>query len=289
MLGALRFNPVGRIILRYALAVVACMVALLLRMPLSVFLKGDSPFIAFTPAILFAARFGGIGPGLVATAMSGLLGAFFLFEPYESFSIEDPKDVSQMTLLITCGGLISYLGESTRSARERARTKDRALRQSEERFHQVVEGITECAIFMLDDAGRIISWNSGARRLKGYTFDEVVGRHFSLFYTSEDIAAGVPDQILRRAKEEGTVHEEGWCVRRDGSRFWGEAIISAVRDEGNALRGFVKITRDTTEQKLQTGNQASLLTALVETRDRNEGENAKADASTARRPGEVGA
>jgi PAS domain S-box-containing protein len=133
--------------------------------------------------------------------------------------------------------------------RERKRAED-ALRVSEERFRLMVECVTDYAIFSLDTAGRIVSWNEGATRLKGYRADEIVGQHFSACYTPEDCLQGKPEQALRIAATEDRYEDECWVVRKDGSRFWANIIITALRDEEGVLQGFVEITRDSTERKL---------------------------------------
>jgi PAS domain S-box-containing protein len=124
-----------------------------------------------------------------------------------------------------------------------------ALRDSEERIRLMVDGVQDYAIFMLDVNGTVATWNAGAQRIKGYTADEIIGRHFAAFYTSEDIAAGVPERELVVAREAGRVEDEGWRVRRDGSRFWANVVITAMRDADATLRGYAKITRDLTERR----------------------------------------
>ena len=111
---------------------------------------------------------------------------------------------------------------------------------------------------MLDPTGRIASWNAGAERIKGYRADEIIGQHFSRFYSADDVQAGKPDQELRVAAAEGRCEDEGWRVRKDGSRFWANVVITAQRDEGGNLRGFSKITRDITERKQSDENARRL-------------------------------
>ncbi|HET9793356.1 MAG TPA: PAS domain-containing sensor histidine kinase, partial [Thermoanaerobaculia bacterium] len=123
------------------------------------------------------------------------------------------------------------------------------LRRSEERFRLLVERVQDYAIFMLDPDGRIASWNVGAERIKGYSASEAIGRHFSIFYTPEDAAAGRPQGLLRKALEQGRVEDEGWRVRSDGSRFWADVVITALFDESGTLHGFAKVTRDLTERR----------------------------------------
>jgi PAS domain S-box-containing protein len=123
------------------------------------------------------------------------------------------------------------------------------LRQSEERFRLLVQSVTDYAIYMLDPDGRVSSWNPGAQRFKGYSADEIMGEHFSRFYTDEDREAGVPRTALETARREGRFEAEGWRVRKDGSRFWASVIIDPIRDESGALAGFAKVTRDLTEKR----------------------------------------
>jgi PAS domain S-box-containing protein len=122
------------------------------------------------------------------------------------------------------------------------------LRQSEERLRLMIETVQDYAIFMLDPLGNAASWNSGAQNIKGYSSNEIIGRHFSLFYTPEDVATGKPREEFATANACGRVEDEGWRVRRDRSRFWANVMITAVHDEVGTLRGFAKITRDMTER-----------------------------------------
>jgi PAS domain S-box-containing protein len=117
------------------------------------------------------------------------------------------------------------------------------------RFQILVEAVTDYAIFMLDRQGRVTNWNSGAERIKGYRQDEIVGEHFSRFYTEEDRRNGLPARALAKAEREGKFETEAWRVRKDGSRFWASVVIDAVRDETGTLIGFAKITRDFTEKR----------------------------------------
>ncbi len=127
-----------------------------------------------------------------------------------------------------------------------------ALRQSEERFRLMMESVVEYAILMLDPKGNVINWNAGAERIKGYRAEEIVGKHFSQFYAPEEAACGKPTHELEVAAAEGQCQDEGWRVRKDGSRFWANVLITALRDDSGTLRGFAKVTRDLTAQKLAT-------------------------------------
>ena len=123
------------------------------------------------------------------------------------------------------------------------------LRSSEENLRLLVEGVKDYALFRLDVEGRVVSWNATAQRIKGYGADEIIGKPFSIFYVPEDIRRGKPAQHLKGAAAQGRVEDEGWRLRKDGSRFWANGIITALKDEGGQLRGFAQVTRDFTERK----------------------------------------
>jgi PAS domain S-box-containing protein len=126
--------------------------------------------------------------------------------------------------------------------------KELALRRSEQRFQLFVEAVRDYAIFMLDPEGNVATWNRGAERIKGYRASEIIGSHFSRFYPEQDLQAGKPQWELKVAAKEGRFEDEGWRVRKDGSRFWANVIITAVHDETGKLIGFGKVTRDSTER-----------------------------------------
>jgi PAS domain S-box-containing protein len=129
------------------------------------------------------------------------------------------------------------------------RQAEKALLRSEERFRLLVEGVKDYAIFMLDPQGHVVTWNAGAQRIKGYRAEEIVGEHFSVFYTDADIERRYPDEELRIAAAEGSYEDEGLRVGKDGSTFWANVVITALRDDEGNLRGFAKVTRDMTERK----------------------------------------
>ena len=145
------------------------------------------------------------------------------------------------------GQLVGF-AKVTRDLTER-RAAEQELRASEERFRRLVQSVTDYAIYMLDPEGRVSSWNAGAERFKGYASEEIMGEHFSRFYTDEDKQAGIPTLALRTAKDEGRFEAEGWRVRKDGSRFWASVIIDPISDDEGALIGFAKVTRDLSEKR----------------------------------------
>ena len=145
------------------------------------------------------------------------------------------------------GNLVGY-AKITRDLSERRRAEEQ-LRQSQEQLRLLVQGVTDYALYMLDLDGRVSSWNAGAERIKGYTREEILGHHFSRFYTEEEREAGIPSKGLQQAAAEGRWETEGWRVRKDGSRFWAHVVIDAIRNDAGELIGFAKITRDITERK----------------------------------------
>lgn len=155
-------------------------------------------------------------------------------------------DVVITALRDESGKLVGF-AKVTRDLTERRRGEEQ-LRQSEERYRTLVDAVRDYAIFMLDPEGYVVTWNSGAERLKGYKADEIIGKHFSTFYPPDRAAEGFPAQELETARTEGRFEEEDWRVRKDGSRFWANVVLTAVYDRNGKLQGFSKITRDITER-----------------------------------------
>ena len=134
-------------------------------------------------------------------------------------------------------------------ANQKLKATNQELAWSEERFRLLVASVKDYAIFMLDPAGRVSTWNEGAQRIKGYTAEEIIGQQFSRFYTREDVESGKPERELEIAAAEGKSEDEGWRIRKDGSQFWANVMITAVRNKNGELLGFSKVTRDFTERK----------------------------------------
>jgi PAS domain S-box-containing protein len=133
-------------------------------------------------------------------------------------------------------------------ARELFEVREQQLLHSSVQLAVLVQSIKDYAIYMLDEAGRIMTWNSGAERLKGYTRDEIIGQHFSRFYTDFDRQSELPTKVLRQAVADGKFEGEGWRIRKDGSKFWASVVINPIYDDSGKLIGFAKVTRDVTDQ-----------------------------------------
>jgi PAS domain S-box-containing protein len=246
-----------------ALSTIALWVALRIDGPHSL-----SVLVMALPVVWAGARFGVAGGALVGLA-AGILSGPLL-------SARSPQTVSQMTVR---GVLFVALGVMVALLVQRSRTAERRTRESQEHLDVLVRGVQDYAILMLDAGGMVVSWNEGARRIKGYSEEEIVNQHFSRFYTEEDRRTGLPQWMLDTAVAEGHVDREGWRVRKDGSRFWATVTITPLRDADGTLRGYVKITRDDTERRaaderlreLSAERQrllASLITAAEEERRR---------------------
>ena len=137
---------------------------------------------------------------------------------------------------------------------------------SEQRLALLIDEVQEYAIFLLEPDGTVATWNRGAQRIKGYSPEEVLGRHFSIFYPADDIAAGKPERELELAAADGVCRDVGWRVRRDGTAFWANVVITALRDENGRLQGFAKVTRDETDRREQEERAKAL--AWVRDRER---------------------
>ncbi|MGH7979342.1 MAG: sensor histidine kinase, partial [Limisphaerales bacterium] len=154
--------------------------------------------------------------------------------------------ISGSAFAVFIGGLAVFLSRRDLKRRAKAET---ALQQNEERFRLMISAVRDYAIVRLDPDGRIASWNEGAQRIKGYTANEIVGQHFSKFYPPEARQSGQPQRLLMLATDKGQAGETGWRVRKDGSRFWADVTIAAIRNPQGDLLGYVKVTRDLTERK----------------------------------------
>jgi PAS domain S-box-containing protein len=182
-------------------------------------------------------------------ANGGVIGKFMTYygHPHQFSDAE-------RALAVTIARQLGFSIERRRAEQERDAAQDalrarEELRRSEERFRILVEGVTDYAIFMLDENGNVSNWNAGARRIKQYADDEIIGQHFSIFYTEDDRVGGEPERALRIAREEGRFESESRRVRKDGTQFWAHVVLDPIRNESGEIIGFAKITRDITERR----------------------------------------
>jgi PAS domain S-box-containing protein len=160
------------------------------------------------------------------------------------------RNMKTVIILGNVLGLVLFFSAAlvTHHEMDSRKRAEEVLRTSEERFRLMVSTVEDYAIFMLDLNGHVVSWNEGAERAKGYRAEEIIGQHFSRFYPAEDLERGKPDYELKVATEQGKFEDEGWRLRKDGSRYWANVIITALRDENGRLRGFAKVSRDLTDR-----------------------------------------
>jgi PAS domain S-box-containing protein len=242
-------------LLSYGLAVLAVGVMLGIKLLFGSQIGPDTPFLLFLGAVLFAAWYGGLGAGLLATAVAAVAADYFFLSPFFSFGLA-PKDLFQVSLFGLEGIGISLLVSSLRAAHRRAEASSAeavryqaASRQSQEDFRLLVENVRDYAIFIVDKTGRIESWGIGAASIFGYTDAEIIGQPVSRLFTAEDVENNVPEQEMKQAETAGQAEDERWHLRKDGSHFWASGITTALRDEAGSLRGFSKVARDITGHK----------------------------------------
>jgi PAS domain S-box-containing protein len=246
----------------YSVAVLASLFAVVLRFLLQPLLQENAPLLVFIMPVMFSAWYGGFKAGLLSTGLCAVFGTYFFIAPSFTFDIPDLSNGVRVAIFVFEGFFISWLSEALRSARHRAERNASSLREREEQYRLLVEGVRDYAIFGLDATGHVVSWNSGAELIEGYKAAEVLGRHFSLFYPSEEIAQGIPEQCLQTAVVEGRYHAEGWRKRKDGSLFWATVVLTALLDDRGQLRGYSKIVRDITERKQAEDLRVKLLKDL---------------------------
>ena len=243
-------NSLFSAILRYGVAVLTVSIVLGMKLLLKPLIDTESPFLLFFTAVIISAIYGGIRAGILATILSALAIDHLFLSPSRSFFIDQSFGQNiRLILFILEGFFISNVIHQLTTANEKVKLGRWALQESEAKYRLLIESVKDYAIFMLDTKGAITSWNQGAQRLKGYQAEEIIGKHFSCFYPEEEIIKGKPDRYLQTAATEGYVENEGWRIRKDGSQFWANATITALRDEKGNLTGFSKLTRDLSTYK----------------------------------------
>jgi PAS domain S-box-containing protein len=220
---------------------------LAIRLIIAPVMGDKAPYITFFPAVMLAAWFGGAGPGALAAVLSLLAADYFVIPPLHSLRLTTLAGQLAAFAFLIVSAFIVMLSEALR--RSRAHTEARVQQLALEHFHFVLDAVKDYALLMLDSRGRVITWNQGAHRMKGFEAGDILGRHFSCFYLPDDVEKGHPDKELQIAADQGHYSEEGWRMRKDGSRFLAHVVIASIRDSSGKLRGFTKVTRDLTERE----------------------------------------
>jgi two-component system, cell cycle sensor histidine kinase and response regulator CckA len=259
------------LLLRYGCALASVAVAIVIRRLLDPLLGTDFSFVTVFLAILATALYAGFLPALAALAVGALALDYFLVPPRGSFELVGLHQQLNMVFYILMGIGIAALAGSMHKAQQALRdsneqlatnfgertqqlaTANQKLRATEELSRLTLQGIASHAVILLDAEGNVVTWNPGAERIEGYTAEEILGKHFSTFYTAEDIASGNPQRALQMTSEHGHFEEEGWRVRKDGSRLWATVTITPLYDHVPQPIGFVKISRDVSKRKELTG------------------------------------
>jgi PAS domain S-box-containing protein len=265
--------------LRYLLALTSVAAVLLLQRWIEPIL-GQSLSALLFAAVMITAWFGGLGPALLATTIAAYFSAFPLVTYPESpgFGWDDSARTIVFFMVAVFISSLTAMRRRAEAALQQSyeeleirieqrtrelRESNQLLRESEERFRLLVEGVADYAIVTLGSTGDIVSWNPGAERIHGFTSEQAIGQNAKEFYLPEDIVRQKPTTDLRRALEQGRYEDEGWRVRQDGTKFWANVITTALQDEAGRPRGFAQVTRDVTELR-------SLEKQLLEISDRQQ-------------------
>lgn len=234
----------------HALAVAAAVAAALLRLALDPYFGERSPFLLFTPVVLAAALLGGVGPAATATATGLVLGLWMFVGARFGFSPLTVPEVTNALAFLAVSAVAVALARAVARQRTRAETGEAGEARAEARFQALVETVPDHAIFLVGPDGRILTWNTGARRATGYAAEEVVGRPLEILYPADARASACPARALDAAAEGGHHREEGWRRRKDGSLFLADMSVTALRDPARGgLLGFAQVVADITERK----------------------------------------
>ncbi|MEI7643281.1 MAG: histidine kinase dimerization/phosphoacceptor domain -containing protein [Chloroflexales bacterium] len=229
---------------RLSIAPAAILAALGLRLLLVPITGHEGPFLLFFSAVMLSAWVGGTIAGVLATILTVPFVAIFFLLPVASSATSLFGPIILIALFVIDGFLISTITGQIQIAAAHA------IRHEAE-LSSLIDGVQDYAIFLLDPAGHVATWNTGATRIKGYTAAEIIGQPITCFYTPEDVADGLP-QVALQAAAAGRYASEGWRMRKDGTRFWASVVITPLHDSSGHLTGFAKVTRDVTELRRQS-------------------------------------
>lgn len=209
----------------------------------------DSPYLAFFVAIMISAWYGGFKSAFLATIFSAILINFVILKHQFPFGIENREEYIKTILYILEGSIVSILSQFMHNALKKSEIKNMELRRSEEQHRLIVESVKDYAIFTLDADGYITSWNQGAQRINGYRTDEIIGKHFSVFYPEDEVKQRNPWNILQLTIKNGRHEHEGWLVKKNKATYWADVVVTTLKDDKGKLHGFSQIIRDMTIHK----------------------------------------
>jgi PAS domain S-box-containing protein len=255
-------------LLRYGFAVLIVAGAAALRHALETRYGPLPPYILFYPSVMLVAIVGNATPGIFATVLSAAYAAVFLLQPAGQMRIGNVSDMIGLVVFATMGVLISLMAGAVYRSRQRDQLRSQeVLRDIEDRFRNVVEGVEDYAIFMLDLQGRVVSWNIGAERIMGWSTSGVLGQDFAVFFPAEAVNSGRPGEQLKIASAQDKFRGVSERLRKNGSRFWADEVITARRDDQAHLTGYTVVTRDISERRQAVQDMAesrSRLESIVE-------------------------
>ena len=242
-------KPSNLNVLRIVLAMLPPMVAFIIQWT---FWSAFQPLLwyVFYLAVFLSACIGGFVTGLLSTLISVVVVWYYFILPQLSFVLSNSMALVSISVFAVMGLLFSITLGHMKKLISQANDTNAILRASEERYRLLVDGVKDVANVMLDESGHVITWNQGAERLKGFTADEIIGCHFSIFYPPELVASGKPHTDLLEVLEQGISEDEGWRICKDGSQFWAHVVITPLYNDNGKIQGFSKITRDITKRKI---------------------------------------
>lgn len=208
-----------------------------------------NPFLFFISSVMFSSWFGGLRSGLAATVLSAIAIDYFFLPPLYQLFPFSKQQFSQLILFILEGSFISVLSHSMHMALFKAEVHASQFKKNEENLNLLFDTISDYAISTFDVDGYIKKWSDGAKQITGYKKEDVFNKHFSILYKSDLIASGIPWQLLKDAYKKGHIENEQWRMRKDGTVYWANTIITAIRGIDDSVTGFVEITRDRTQKK----------------------------------------
>lgn len=231
----------------YLIAVLAVAVAYGVRLGLDPWLADRAPYLLFTPAVLVAAVFGGLWPGLLALALSTVLGWGLMPGGYTG-GLGVAETFNLVAFLLVGGGIV-WLGERSTSSRRQAESNRALVREQSDNLALVADAAVGYAMYTLDLQGRVTGWNAGAQRLLGWSQEEILNCHVSVFYSEDLVRSGKPERDLECAVVEGRTEGQGWCRRKEGAPFLAQITVTVLQDEAGRPRGFGMVIRDITQEK----------------------------------------